>query len=144
MTTIKKKHKVIKINKHLYIISDAEIQKGDWIYNETTNRIHQVIVAEKNAVYCKADFKFSKQYNNYHKIIATTDPSHKLPLIPQSFIKEYTENNNIDEILVEYDEYKDISVIPEYSEVIDYTLKVNSNNEITIHPIKDCYTREEV
>lgn len=68
---------------HLYIISDEEIQDGDWFYSTVTNNIRQNI---NNLI---EEFA---QPDIMSKIITTTNPSLNLPLIPQEFIKEYCEN----------------------------------------------------
>jgi len=60
-----------------------------------------------------------------------------LPQPSKVFIKKYVEAGGIDEVMVDYIEYSD-------SQTFHIIPKVNSHNEIIIHPIKDSYTREEV
>lgn len=97
------------------------------------------------------------------KIIATTDKSLKvltpyskeegikeiLPSPSKAFIEKYCKLGGIDEVMVEYEDNgyevdmegrggSDICWYP------DWQLKINSHNEITIHPVKDSWTREEV
>ncbi|MEX0595972.1 MAG: hypothetical protein WD512_05670, partial [Candidatus Paceibacterota bacterium] len=95
------------------------------------------------------------------KVIATTDESLKIPhenhpdVLPawslpkpsQAFIKKYCEVGGIDLVLVEYEEI----LIPNnenggmgYTEQYENKPKVNSYNEITIHPIKESWSREEI
>jgi hypothetical protein len=105
------------------------------------------------------------------KIIATTDGSltsnkshfsnktesielhtERLPQPSQSFIEEYCKQGGIDEVMVEYESCiycgQDCYLgegCDEYNSS-DYTphLKVNSHNQITIHAIKDSWSRDEV
>ena len=144
---------------HLYITTDEEIKEGDWyIYN---NQVEQ----------CKSNsMGLIKSCNNSgrnplellnivlcRKIIASSDEALKiitspylfknggvckskefnLPQPSQSFIKEYCDKGGIDEVNVEY-EHDDTVPYPKLR------LKVDSHNTITIHPIKDSWTREEV
>ena len=95
---------------NLYIISDDEIKKGDYIYCTITNAIE---IAKYNHDYLIRDWK---------KVIATTDTSlyiHQketislpervfyLPQPSQQFIQKYIEEYNkgreIKEVLVEYE-----------------------------------------
>jgi len=147
------------VNQHLYFTSNEEIKEGDWyIYN---NQVEQ----------CKSNsMGLIKSCNNSgrnplellnivlcRKIIASSDEALKiitspylfknggvckskefnLPQPSQSFIKEYCDKGGIDEVNVEY-EHDDTVPYPKLR------LKVDSHNTITIHPIKDSWTREEV
>lgn len=73
---------------HLYIVSDEEINKGDWFYADEYAPIEQAKSIEGNFVngfirkYCK-------------KVVAATDPSLKLPPIPDYFLEEYVESNGV-------------------------------------------------
>jgi len=153
---------------HLYIIDDSEIKEGDWYYWPATKTVQRLKLTELERELGKSLSKDCK------KIIATTDPElrvecdgckgkgvgedgrcctkgcggftvKRLPQIPQSFIESYC-NNPIEKVLVEYEEYAvgnyGISLGGEPD--IDIRLKVNSHNEITVHPIKDSWTRDEV
>ena len=88
------------------------------------------------------------------KIIATTDTSLKLPQpskqFIQKYIEEYNNGNKIEEVLVEY-KYVYETILegqlgfPEDSDSWwVHKLKTDSHNTITIKPIKDTYTKEEV
>lgn len=128
---------------NLYITSDEEIKEGDWIYNpynnSTVNHIHQ----QKGKFIDIAD----------KKIIATTDTSLGLPQLPQQFlekyIEEYNKGNRIEEVMIEY-ETSQITKQEWFQEApyrVKYditTLKVKSDNTITIRKIKDSWSREEV
>ena len=92
---------------HLYFVSGAEIQAGDW-YVDDVEDVRQSVITDKEYWALRPEYK---------KIIATTDKSLKisivsdfngfiksLPQIPQSFVKQYVrENGKIDEVLVEYE-----------------------------------------
>ena len=60
---------------HLYFVSNDEIKEGDWFIN-TLNVVHQMT-------------KIIKPKGTVVKIIATTDKSLGLSLIPEDFIREY-------------------------------------------------------
>jgi hypothetical protein len=145
---------------HLYITTDEEIKKGDYIYDG----LDKVGKTTKNS-----DFTWMNKVNTIRKIIATTDPKiyfndigegviesyGKLPQIPQSFIEEYCKAGGIDRVMVEcIDEWfltngKPIpDVMRESMERnlrknslakwnIVYTPKTDSNNCIIIHPVEE-------
>lgn len=132
-------------NHHLYIVTDDGIKSGDWVLfgdvvMVATSFDDRVIYDEEGNSFMKYDCK---------KIIATTDSelSRNLQLhtyIPKpskAFIEKYCNVGGIDEVEVEYQvfPYKTGDIVSK-----TYRLKVNSHNEITIHPIKDRWTREEV
>lgn len=134
-----------KINfdsKHLYITSDKEIEKGDWYITNYVNEPNEV---ERNKIIKSKNNK--KLHYKYSKIIATTDISLNIPLIPQSFIekyiKEYNKSNIITEVNVEYQEILDMSIVENTNKTINI-LKVDTNNIINIYSIKDSWNREEV
>ena len=127
---------------HLYIVTDDEIKEGDWFMFYGEPRQAKDLIAEPV---------------NQGKIIATTDSElmvqgstpdsakewkkvFELPSPSQSFIEKYCKVGGIDEVDVEYEELYGASNFP----LGIYSLKVESDNTITIHPIKDSWTREEV
>ena len=132
---------------NLYIISDDEIKKGDYIYCTITNIIE---IAKYNHDDLKRDWK---------KVIATTDTSlyiHQketcylpervfyLPPPSQQFIQKYIEEYNkghiITDVLVEYEYLLDDRAVLPY-----WNLKINTkDNTITIKKLKETYTKEEL
>jgi len=110
------------------------------------------IIQYKNKYYCKTD-------TGYREVLATVDSSLGLPQPSQGFIekyvKMYNQGNPITEVLVEFDnkkycgvkQYKGNRLIfdntspnPNYGKI-----KVNpKDNTITIYPIKDNWSREEL
>lgn len=89
-----------------------------------------------------------------------------LPQPSQAFIRKYCESGGIDEVLVEYEKNEQVRSLAKFElnsnygnpsikktkEQIDnlyklsksYKIKVDQYNTITIHPIKDSWSREEV
>ena len=139
------------IPQHLYIISDEEIKEGDWYYESE----FQLILKKEGKGILKAK-----------KIIATTDTSliceqerflkgykSELPKPSQQFIEKYIEEYNkgnvITEVLVEVEETY-IDPIGNKSDCklddteINYHLKLDSQNIITIRKQKDSWSREEL
>jgi hypothetical protein len=128
---------------HLYVLSNEEIKEGDWVYNEISKEIYQ----------------FKQNLVSYEKkIVATTDISltvkqygrgeqtsfFPLPQPPDSFLelyaKEYNAGKQIKEVLVEYIYYH-----PSLSsDVISERLLLNKDNTITVKPIKESWSKEEV
>jgi len=127
-----------KVPQHLYITSDEEIKERDWYWNNT----------RESVVQCK--YSRVELSSKDVKIIATTDPSLNLPQIPQSFISLYIEEYNagrkIEKIWVEYHHDYIGKCIPDEEGCHCYnnSLKINPDNTISIEPIKDSWTREEV
>lgn len=89
------------VGHHLYIISDDEIKKGDWVIEyqpkDNLGELHQI------------HNEYVLSPNIQKKVIATTDTTLELPRLSQQFIEEYIEEYNkgqqITECLVEYEEY---------------------------------------
>lgn len=131
---------------HLYITNpNEEIKEDDWIY--------------KNGIgiskYKKGDYL--PHFNKHQKIIATTDESLQictgreamssiltyspLPRPSNTFLKKYCELGGIDKVLVAYlESWGSIGKGKE----IHLDIRVASDNTITIKPIKDSWSREEV
>ena len=167
-----KEARLIKIKEEIYITTDEEIKEGDWAYNivqrtyfmvsksfmkiigntlPTNKKIIATTNTKLNLGICE-DCKQDKDYR--HNFIKCTC---SLPQPSRSFIEVFCEADGIENVLVEYDCISSVSIDvwdfkPEgitidkgkKSECIEYKLKVNSHNEITIHPIKSSWTREEV
>ena len=74
---------------HLYFTTDEEIKEGDWMMNLNGDTIYQ-------------HFGNGGDFEQWNKIIATTDPELELPQPSQAFIKAYCEQGGIDEVDVEY------------------------------------------
>lgn len=96
------------VKRHVYFLSDEEINKGDWWLNTVNNDINQAHAVDCWKEYCK-ERKYAK------KIIATTNPVMtespfitKIPTINllQNFIDQYDSKSktNIQKILVEVTE----------------------------------------
>ena len=146
------------INQHLYFLSDEEIKEGDWVYNHILNDVVQIKTS-----HIQNPINFFTEINKLKhakKIIATTDESlfeqifyhpdgaiiggiesyKLLPRPSQSFIERFIEKYNvgtpITHVMVEY-----VNLEPNEQGLI---LKIAKDNTITIKPVKDNWTREEV
>jgi len=86
---------------------------------------HLYVVSDKGNIFQLNNFLVLN--NNLKKIIATTDRSLGLPLIPnlyiKKFVEEYNKENKIEEIFVGYEEDKG-----------EIKLKLHANNKINIKP----------
>lgn len=65
---------------HIYIVSDEEIQIGDYQYYPLGNSV----IKTCNLLWSEEE--------SCKKVICSTDPNLNLPLIPQEFIQQYCEN----------------------------------------------------
>ena len=84
-----------KSSHHLYITSDDKIEVGDWYIDTQTNTVYRCDSHKESLS--------TDDFDEFKKIIATTDSELKLPQIPQSFIEEYCRKGGIDELDVEYE-----------------------------------------
>ena len=115
-----------KSSHHLYITSDDKIEVGDWYIDTQTNTVYRCDSHKESLS--------TDDFDEFKKIIATTDSKLKLPQPSQSFLEEYCRKGGIDEVDVEYD----YGMVAWKIEPV-----VNSDNTINIHLIKDTYTEEE-
>jgi len=152
---------------HLYITTDDEIKEDDWCLffwdgmkdgelGQVGSEPQQYLPSEGHTL-----------NRNLRKIIATTDTklhSTRLKACPinpednmvsvggvskpsKEFIEEYCKVGGIDEVDVEYGLFHDGNFKHGFETHAFKSIRkprVNSNNEIIIHPIKDSWTREEV
>ena len=151
-----------ELSNHLYIISDDNIEVGDYVYNIKFNDIYQITHSKESIVFN------TEKYNYIKKVIATTNKHLVQPkkvisrdeigniynaiYLPQpsdsfitKYIDSYNQNNVITDVLVEYEtvsnginsDNTDLSYI--------HKLKINDKfNTITIKEIKNSYSRKEV
>lgn len=138
---------------HLYILSDDELKKGDWVYDVITKKIYQI--TDKYTI-DYSNLHFPKSWN---KIIATTNSDLKvkypeiredsylpLPQIPLNFIKHFISEYNAGRVITEVEvEYTEINVINGYLGEKKLKLKINQDNTINISIVEEkLYTRSEV
>ena len=150
---------------HLYILSPDEesIKEGDYVYHEQMfNHIGFTGIAIAKERLSNQDFRFESILDNsqYYlstkspKVIATTNSSLNLPLIPTIYLKEYIVSYNAGNIPTEVEvEYEDnghedwigdgFNGEPFWNERIEPWIN-RKDNTISIKPIKDSWTREEV
>ena len=143
---------------HLYITSNDKIEEGDWMTVDDYGSEFVLQAMSSTDSHVKVNTKAGEGFplvSSCKKIIATTDPElnsrvwkgmikdqdwyeeERIPQLSQSFIEEYCRKGGINEVYIEYETWwvmKGHPVMP----------KVNSHNEIIIHPAKDRWTREEV
>jgi hypothetical protein len=150
-------------SQHLYILSDEEIEGGDWFVGFADGSIKPFVMQADESTVEINNWQLNKKgYSSNKKIIATTDRSLKvfihttmaidmddcyesLPQPSQSFIEkfvdEYNKGNVITEVMVEYESIGAYAN-PKYNS--DYQLKINSDNTINIINSKERWSREEV
>ena len=139
---------------HLYFTSDEEIEVGCHVlFSDVVFKCHavddKVVGDDEGNTFMKVDCK---------KIIGTTDESlsikmeqagnnvwtQQLPHPSQAFIERFCKVGGIWKVMVEY-ELQSFGALIEDSITPLYLPKVDSHNEITIHPVKEkVYSREEV
>jgi hypothetical protein len=153
---------------HLYFITDDEIKSnegkllGDWVWNSKYNKIFQM-----NGDITEYDFKIvattdpklagNVVYTEYEKNVQGAIQG--LPKPSQEFIKKYCEAGGIDEVLIEITPFETCpdgewvlggSMEREFinQNKLEYSyregIKINPDNTVNIHPIKDSWNREEV
>ena len=107
---------------HLYFVSEDEIQDGDLYYKPSDNTIRP--------------YRYTKtpinQYGGRAKVVASTDSSLGLPMIPDYFIKEYVSNNggvtNVDLLT-----YPQDSINIDSGKVeTEHKLKLTDDNEVYV------------
>jgi hypothetical protein len=110
---------------HLYLVCVKEVKDGDWYIDNELNTVFKVRQGY-NSIFVKGHCS--------SMIIATTDLSLSLPLIPNSFIEEYVaKQGKIEKVMLR--PYTDIPERP-YLNVCGY---------VDILPIEDkMYSREQV
>ena len=120
---------------YLYFTSDREIKEGDYFIEFYENFPNRVLKAPKplhdKTIIKDVDFK----------IEATTDPSLRLPLIPQLFIEVYVEKQGkIDEVMIEMS----CNGLAGGNPMEHLKPTTRKDNTAIIHKLKDSWTREEV
>ena len=148
-SSIEQRKKNKSINpQHFYILSDEKVKKGDNVlYNDKKNGscIYNVKSLkgysenDKSSVYLDKIGYIPETF--IKKVIASTDCSLNLHLIHQSYInyyiEEYNKGNVIEEVEMEF-------VIVDFdNNKVEHKIQM-INNTISIKPIKDSWSREEV
>lgn len=144
---------------HLYLVSDDEIKEGDYVYCKSdvlddfidkVETLEELSIARGEQYVCKSK-----------KVIATTDPSLNIPLIPEQFVKDYCDSNGIGEVMVDYDILKIYEkssgydgwrcccgkwhYMDEQSCDCSYSQPITTiDNYISISSLKESWSREEL
>lgn len=150
------------LSHQLYFTTDDEIKEGDWVYGYSNtvnlNDVFRVSKVDRDGNIYDGIVAYPKHYCK--KIVATTDSSltiqyqtsqgnlynEPLPQPSQAFVKKYCELGGIDEVMIDYtrDEKSMLNNIRTKGEESDWYIKTDSYNTITIHSVKDSWSREEV
>lgn len=110
---------------HLYFTSNEEIKEGDkFIWKSQMYGNTEIYTFKEDVGY---GIKIAEGYivnhsGNCGKVIATTDKSLNLPLIPQSFIEEYVKKNGeIKEVDIHNMDTANIPIVNNSSEIMFWT-----------------------
>ena len=144
-----------KIPQHLYFTSEEEIKVGDQFiaFGKVYECNHKgVYVQYFNGAFTREECRkiiattdksigrIKPNHNDFDSIIYLPEPSHKFL---EAFVENHNKGKSIIDVLIEYVKVPN-SVFVNVIEAPYLTLKVDKDNIITIKPIKDIYTREEV
>lgn len=116
---------------HLYLLSNDEMNKGEWCYNSLNDEIIQAKGLVENDL------------PNYYKIIATTNKDLSIRLLDEMFVEsyvaQYNQNNIIEEVFVEWMMAdRGSSTTNEWGYVITNTNRINPSI------IKTTFTRADI
>lgn len=134
-------------NQHLYLLSEEDISKNDFVYDSIDGMIAQFV--NETAVILANQQKEKYGKKTFFKIIATTDKSllvdyydydsygipqqFPLPSFDKIFLKKYCELGGIDKVLVEYIQFDNL----------EYKLVFTQESTVFIKSAKLTYTVEE-
>lgn len=120
---------------HLYFISNDEIRNRDYVimlddFDHVFSTVQQYTAEPEQHI-----------NKNHRRVIATTDKSLNLPLIPESFVSKYVEEQgNIKEVMIDmYSCFSD-----DYSKDLTYQIDTRKDNTVIVSKVKDTYTKEEM
>lgn len=138
---------------HIYILTDSDVNKGDYYFfrhgGETTINLAE---AEVKSVQEWRERGITESRMNesliLKRIVATSDESLGLPILPFEFLEQYVtlynEFDQITEAYVEYEDYQD-SINYHHDIFHNFTrVKRNIDNTVNINRGQDTYTRAEV
>ena len=146
------------IPQHLYFTVDEKPEVGDWcvyfgtdIMKHDNNEVWDKDKCKKITSTTDTKLKLKEHQNGCmldRCLTNACNDSCKLPQPSQAFIEAFCKTGGIWKVLVEYEEF----IVVTKDDLLDsqnkaprvWLPKVNSHNEITIHPIKSSWTREEV
>lgn len=147
-----KKHKITSLWNHLYILSDDKIEVGDYlvvtdgwiVLLEAAQIINKVLkCTETHRAHIGTDVDIYVPVMFSKKIIATTDKSLGLPLIPESVVRQYT-RHPVEEVLVQY------KVLGSSWEDVEFhldtmmTTEENSSKWVQISDVETSWTKDEI
>lgn len=127
----------------IYILSEDEVKKGDWIMYGGSHDIHHIRNRVKNCVYTDNDDTFNISHKSIKKIIASTNNSlGGLPNLSNESIEICMKQSQVD---VEYIyEYPMENGMFNHSKEPVLKVKIASDNTISISPIKKTWCEEDL
>ena len=117
-------------NKHIYITSDEEIKKGDWVFQECLNMPHRLIKADTENVQVLNDL------NKCKKIILTSDQdliNDGVQAIEDKFLEWFVKNPSCEEVKINHER-----VLWEDGKITHYTYKIIIPKEESILKCELC------
>jgi hypothetical protein len=130
---------------HLYLVSDEEIKVGDYYLSETFGKFN--FFGQKPSILTEDDTELYIKYKELcYKIIATTDTTLNLPLIPQSFIEKYVEvNGKIEEVMVNLENYRHYNNPDIRKADFEYRNRIETrkDNTVIISKVKNTWNYDE-
>jgi hypothetical protein len=147
------------VPQHLYLITDGDIEEGDWVYHTELNFIAQVKDLDRENDYSKywnlareghadgsyAEVKFKLvRISTDNKLIyvgGNTLPfgDTAIAKFSEGFIRRYVKAGGIDEVNVDFNHFQDLDTKEEV-----WALNLREDRTAIITEIKTSYTREEV
>lgn len=125
-----------ELPQHLYLLFGEDIKKGDWFYNKGVG------VIMKDAGGYNDNVGHEHVDKILFKIIASTDVSLGLPLIPQLFVQYYAKKQGrIDKVNIEMEEWTEHQGT--MGEKYHYIPKIK-DNYVIVSPLKENWNRAEV
>lgn len=127
-----------QVKQHLYFTSNEEIKEGDYVW--WNNGIHKTSSITKMYLHTtsfkEAFFGRQKEYIGillkpklFFKVVASTDSSSGLPIIPESFLKQYVAaNGKITNVKLKLD----VQTIAGIGVPRKHNLELTANNEVVV------------
>jgi len=126
---------------HLYLVSEQKIKEGNYGFGE-----HHGYNGTRMEVYQQRAVGGGMSFGKQMKVIATTDKSLSLPLIPSSFIERWVnEQGKIDKVRVRTNINGAGKQVIDTGIIHHYNGNATSMSEIIILPIEDkTYNKEDM
>lgn len=124
---------------HIYFVSATdEIKENDLAFGERWSKPIQNIYGPIGSVIGSKDYIA----DNFKKIVATTDTSLNIPLIPEQFVKDYvTAQGNIREVWIEINDIVRAEYSEEYNDdviVLNGDIIMSGDNQVDSDKLDKC------